>query len=185
MSYSSNTSIAPQGSPEYHNGMYYQTFVMVDWLPLPDGFSIGDRFELIRIDTDKDDLNVSISDDNITSRMNGSFYVSLAGVDNTGRIVNNVLGEEESELDAQTLRIYPNPSIDGKIFLDVRNLESGQYQYSVYDLPGSLLLRSEFEFGPGGTLHVPIECSHLGSGHYFLSVKGMGVSRTFKFIIIN
>ncbi len=181
---SSPIGIEPQGQPVVNNISYYQTFAMVGWHTLPGNFLNGGKMEILSIPYEDYSLDVKIADDAFASRINGSYYVSLAGMDNTGTILKSSLGEEELIRDQITVRIFPNPSLNRKYNVDLRGFVPDKYNYSVYDLLGNNLVSEEIEIGKD-TYVYQIDCTNFPAGQYILKITGSDIVHTEKIIIAN
>ena len=78
-----------------------------------------------------------------------------------------LLSVEEKQLDKISLRIAPNPSVDGessKLLLDLKNLRTAELQ--ILDISGKLIY-SELISGSVSTLNLPL----TESGAYLISLK--------------
>ncbi|MEM7513918.1 MAG: DNRLRE domain-containing protein [Bacteroidota bacterium] len=86
--------------------------------------------------------------------------------------------------DVQTvsLRVFPNPSIDGKIRVEADGLTVGTVSMSVINLVGQQLINQEVSV-LGGRIGEDIDLSNWGSGIYFIHFKTESGTRTQKVIV--
>ncbi len=69
----------------------------------------------------------------------------------------------------EQISIFPIPADD---LVNIKGLENGVYQVTLFDLNGSLILREQLAFA----YDVQLDISNLNSGVYFLRISGNGIS---------
>lgn len=97
------------------------------------------------------------------------------GVDGT-YLYSDVIASATSELAEQKLLIYPNPSADGRFFLNLTDDHSARFELSLYDLNGRVVWKQYYgEMAAGSNL--ALDFQHLPGGVYTLQlISGSGVA---------
>lgn len=108
--------------------------------------------------------------------------VSIGGQSNQGvqHAYDSYVGiEEGSSLDA-VLSLFPNPA-STTVTLDIADLASGSYTYSLFDMTGKTLEVRAAQAGQN-----PIDIRGLASGTYLLNVqKETGGQKSFRLVIVH
>ena len=82
-----------------------------------------------------------------------------------------------SDIDLNSIRIYPNPS-QGIIYIDTKDQNLKLSSFKVYSLSGAMLME---ETGPLNN-NLSIDLSYLNSGYYFIELKADEKTERFKVI---
>jgi hypothetical protein len=96
---------------------------------------------------------------------------------------NSVIGTEEFTINANQVRIQPNPATVGSgVEVVIGDVLTGNVEISVYDLTGKLVLTDKIEKDAASqTYHLPTES--LSRGLYVLKVSNGGKASAQKLIL--
>lgn len=86
------------------------------------------------------------------------------------------------DIQTVSLRVFPNPSVDGKIRVEADGLNVGTVSMSVINLVGQQLVNQEVSV-LGGRIGEDLDLSKWGSGIYFIHFKTESGTRTQKVIV--
>ena len=117
--------------------------------------------------------------DSDQSDSNTVFY-RLKQVDFDGRFTfSQTISLDPRELRVADFKIYPNP-VQDQAFIQFSGFGTDEIEVSVYDLRGALVSTDKIS---GQSSVYPIKgISNLGSGSYFIQVRGAGFSSLNKFV---
>ncbi len=113
---------------------------------------------------------------------NGAFYLSLNGLDRTGRVVAASVADEVEH--ALSLSVTPNPWSAGPIYVDVRGAEQGAVRLDLVDIGGRVMSSRTIE------THEPVFRSVLRpetappAGTYLLSVIAENSTKSTPLVVI-
>lgn len=133
------------------------------------------------VDTDKA-YYIKYADETIYRLVFTAFEGSSTG--NIGFVTENVtttLGLEQVE-NSFSLGLYPNPARNGQVELVFDNAKASNYDVTIYDLTGQLVLNKTIELS-SSFVQSKLNVSALSSGTYILQVQTKGSSQTKKLII--
>ncbi|MEL6255819.1 MAG: DNRLRE domain-containing protein [Bacteroidota bacterium] len=86
------------------------------------------------------------------------------------------------DLEAVSLKVYPNPSSDGKISIEIEGLTVGSLTMNIVNIIGKELLEEELTVS-GGRIDRNIDLSSWGPGLYFLQFQTKSGTRTHKIVV--
>lgn len=86
------------------------------------------------------------------------------------------------DVQAVNLRVFPNPSTDGKLNIEATGLSVGSIDMRVINLVGMQLIRQEVKVS-AGRLEENIDLSNWGSGIYFIHFRTESGTRTQKIVV--
>ncbi|MEM7514256.1 MAG: DNRLRE domain-containing protein [Bacteroidota bacterium] len=86
------------------------------------------------------------------------------------------------DVESVSLRIFPNPSLDGNVRLEAEGLVVGTVDLQVINLVGQNLIRKELNV-LGGRIQQDINLSSWGAGIYFIHLRTESGTRTQKVIV--
>ena len=79
--------------------------------------------------------------------------------------------------------VYPNPVVDGKFTIELRNVPAGNYIAKLLNSNGQIVLTENVNMAAGVASQKKAVTIHLPKGNYFLVVTGNTSSYTYKLII--
>ena len=136
---------------------------------------------------DPDQDGIPVADNDISGRWYQENYVSIGNSDDAfgfkfcpGQILST---ENEFEDQTNVLIVYPNPSIDGNILIDLPTTCSVPFEAEVFDMTGKLVFQTKSLniSGNGNTARIDLD---LVSGTYILRSKGCGSVYQNKLVIL-
>ena len=179
----SNFGLTAQGETVEKEGKMYLVFASVLPVELPSFFSTDEEVLLMSI-TKEEPLTVgekiSIADDPFTNNMNGMYYISLFGEDNTGTIHTSVF--DITELFEAGLSIYPNPTTKGLVYIEMNLEKSQMLTISILDIHGRLIVSNDYQKA-AGLLKTKLNLDKFDKGVYFIRVLGEELNTIQKLII--
>jgi len=172
-----------QGEPVEKDGKMYLVFVSVTPVELLSPFSTSD--EIILLSMIKEDAitigdKIQIADDSYTNNINGAYYISLFGENNTGTIHTSVL--DVTELLEASLSIYPNPTTNGLVCVEMNLAKAQNMTISIHDLNGRMITANDFRPSTG-LFKTEMNVSNLDRGVYLIKVSGDKLNTIQKLII--
>lgn len=134
-------------------------------------------------------LSYAIVDDDLA--LNKTTYYRIKQVDHDGRyklydfVALQALKSINRESEAH-LNVYPNPTTGDKLFVELANLEEGDYQLALHNLKGELLLNRSF-YVEASTRYLEFELlkrKQLPSGVYILRISSFN-DRLMRKVIVD
>lgn len=108
-----------------------------------------------------------------TSPDNASIYVYLSETDNDGaeemHYNKKVSYNCSDDIQVNNLHIYPNPSSDGNITVEISSTKTQESQIHIYDMLGRIVYQDDLQLYKGKT-HTYLQLSSLAAGQYMLRV---------------
>ena len=101
-------------------------------------------------------------------RHNGSYYVSLNGLDRTGKIIQ--AGSEDAIADELEITVSPNPYSGGPLNYSIMNPEQGMMEMNLIDAGGKLISSSTSFIPSGRSIGTVSGVDMLSAGGYALRV---------------
>lgn len=185
-SYTSDFKLEPQGEAVTSNGKIYQIFAMVDGIPVPDPLVAGSELTVLRFvkngATGNVSGKVSVAQDGWTALNNGEYYMSIWGLDRTGKILQNAVGISDPEGET-ALAVYPNPVTRGMVYVTLTTSVSERLTVTVADISGRTVLRQAWSVDAGSTQTLNLNLEGLAKGAYTLSVTGASTQARQRIII--
>lgn len=118
--------------------------------------------------------------------LTGHNYYRLKQTDYDGKYQYfNVEAVYYSLLENGYVAIYPNPVLNGELFIRLLNVSKGSFQYQILDTKGVLIMNSEFYLNAEEQWHTEIIKlnSEIPSGLYFLRLSNERLDETFKLVV--
>ena len=162
-------NINPQGDGFIYEEKRHIVFVGVTPVFLPQTFLPGDELVVMTLPRTVDSQiagRLKIAEDEMTEEMNGLYYVSVCGKDMTGYVKSTELGMEE--LNAGSIRIYPNPVSDGTLNILLPEAMGQKVQITLTGMQGQAVLEQNCE--AAGVIQLDV--SRLNGGVYLLNIRG-------------
>ncbi|HPI87538.1 MAG TPA: T9SS type A sorting domain-containing protein, partial [Bacteroidales bacterium] len=185
--YQSDFLLEPQGVPVKFAGKIYQVFATVEPVALPDPLNSGEQVTVMRFA--KSDAapvaanGLAIADNAWTLANNGGYYIAVWGAGQTGRIVTEALGADQPGDPGPVVRIYPNPTATGWIYLTTNPAVSGNLAVRLTDLTGRQLRQCQWSVKPGMANAMTFDLEGLSHGAYLLNINGESFSFSERIII--
>ena len=173
--------LIPQGEPVLKSGSYYQVYVSISPTALPQSVMPGDEIIVGKF-VDESSLFdlISIAENPNVTSLNGDFYVSVFGTDQTGQILTPGLSVLEKT--EQTVNVYPNPVTGNEVSLVFYSVNTGDVTISLKDITGKQVLENT-ETVVVGHSKSTIDVSGLPSGIYFIKIQGVDYNLVKKLVI--
>jgi len=86
------------------------------------------------------------------------------------------------DLEAVSLKVYPNPSVDGKVKIEIEGLTVNSLSLSIVNIIGKKLFDQEVSV-LGGRIEKNMDMSDWGPGLYFLQFRTESGTRTHKIVL--
>jgi hypothetical protein len=175
--------LAPQGEVAIQDGRRYQVFAMVDWFALPQPFVPGEKVTLLSLDKGSfsgTDMKAAIAGDAFTRLHNGEYYVSLAGFDQTGQVLDALTGIGDPNPARAAFSLYPNPASRGFVNLSFMPAADETVVVTVTDLSSRVVAQESFGVSKGQAVVRQISLDGLSKGIYLLRLQGSDFSKTGK-----
>jgi parallel beta-helix repeat protein len=153
--FTSDFMVLPQGEAVDINGISHQVFVSITPKSLPQTWNADEMLSVMEFETPLPEGSISIADNAFTEENNAMYYVSVWGEDFTGEIKAGALGSSELAIE-KGIRLYPNPSGSGTIFLELSGMNAGSSEISIFDMQGRMLQK-----------HCPPQCRQCAKHRCF------------------
>jgi len=185
--YQGDFLLEPQGDPVKFAGKMYQVFATVEPVALPDPLNSGEQVTVLRFaNSDAAPVaanGLAIADNAWTLANNGGYYIAVWGAGQTGRIVTEALGTDQPGDSGPVVRIYPNPTATGWIYLTTNPAVSGNLAVRLTDLTGRQLRQSQWSVKSGTANAMTFDLEGLSHGAYLLNINGESFSFSERIII--
>jgi hypothetical protein len=182
--FTSDFMLAPQGEAVEVDGLMHQVYVSVTPVELPEIFNEGDAVNVLSFENNTGQSltgRLWIADNDFTTDNNAMYYVSVWGNDFTGMITSLATGLSEIP-DQESVAIYPNPVVQGKVNVALNLTEEQQITISVSDMQGKIWLLENYSVNAGISVNI-LDLQGLYTGVYFVSISGVSISKVEKLII--
>lgn len=114
-------------------------------------------------------------------RNNGGYYVSLNGIDRTGRVMSAIGTNDEAT--GPSITVLPNPWTHGPLTLEINGAEAGDAGCDLVDASGKTVLTREFEL-QGSVYRMSIQPgSPLQAGAYRVVVRTKSGTRSVPLVV--
>lgn len=108
-----------------------------------------------------------------TSPDNASIYVYLSETDNDGaeemHYNKKVSYNCSDDIQVNNLHVYPNPSIDGNVTIEISSTKTQESQIHIYDMLGRIVYQDDLQLYKGKT-QAYLQLSSLAAGQYMVRV---------------
>lgn len=122
--------------------------------------------------------DITIADDAWVKerRHNGAFYISLNGLDRTGRVLEASAAGDDAT--AFSVSITPNPWNGGPLFIDLRGAAEGDVRIDLADAEGRTVLSRTIEAHDPAFRTIIQPDAPLPAGTYLITVRTMNAKET-------
>jgi len=179
--FSSAFNVLPQGDPVDINGISHQAFVSLTPTALPQTWNAGEMATVMAFESALPKGSIGIADNAFTRENNAMYYVSVWGKDFTGEIKSEALGINDAALD-KAIRLYPNPSGSGTIFLELSGTTSTVAEIEIFDMQGRML-KNIVQPNTGDVIRIDV--SAMPGGMYQLRVVDEDAILNKRFILLD
>lgn len=181
--YASDYGLSAQGPAFIQGDISYQVFVTVSPFQIPEGFGDKAEIDLLTFDLASNiNLNdrVWIADDGFTSQINGTYYVSVFGKDNTGQVYSPKLAVEPG-VNVAGVSVFPNPVTSNTFHVTMQLNQPQNLTFEILDLQGKVI--ASFTENASGFFTGSFDVSSIVKGVYMLRITGHDINVTQKLII--
>ncbi len=179
--FESDYFLMPQEIIASSDNNFYQTFAMAVIKELPAQFIPGEELVVLRFPSGHEEIidKLFIADNNYSLKINGDYYISLYGTDNTGMIKTT----EGSTSHDSFIRFYPNPVSDGNMNLEILSEVSGNVTLRIFDLCSRVVFYEDLDLEKDKTFSKVLNLDYLSNGAYFLSIQGKNTNFIDKLVV--
>ncbi len=179
----SNYGLAAQGEPLEKDGKMYLIFASVLPVELPSYFSTNDEILLMSMTKEYPvsiGNKIHIAEDSFANSINGSYFISLYGINNTGTIHTSVV--DITDLYEANLSIYPNPTTNGLVYVEMNLGKSQNITISILDIHGRVIENNNYQRA-AGLLKTELNLSSYERGVYFVRVNSDKLNTIQKVVV--
>ncbi len=175
----SSFMLLPQGEVVNIDGISNQVFVSTSMIQLPKSWNQDETKSVLSFGNSIVPGSVWIADNDFTATHNAMYYVSVWGEDLTGEIKAKI-PTGVNDLGFEGINVYPNPTINGKLFISLSEPSSNDIRISIFDVNGRMLRATETTSVDN---LIKLDVSTFVNGVYFLKVVVDERVHTCRFIV--
>ncbi len=184
-SYTSDFMLAPQGEAVGVDGVMHLVYVSVNPIDLPQVFDEGEQVSVLSFVKESGISTTGrlwIADNEYTANNNAMYYVSVWGTDHTGMILSPTVGVEDL-LAENSIRIYPNPTSDKLVYVELNLANLQEVSISILNMQGGMISTENYQPVAAGLSKTELSLLNLTKGVYFIKVNGDKLNIIQKLVI--